>query len=282
MTKIPHCALQVYLVLPRAAAVAWGRGSVSLTQAAASQSDSELKLELSASDGVRADLNVIDHYVVLVAFSAPLLPVIAVTTAHALRPLSTVSHLTDCLQANVVTNVGTCSPSVDRAHLGCCTDQSVDRHTPLSTHILTRMSPLSTSSSQEIITGVVQSNTTTGGRTVLTLRPLQLQALHSATRMYTYIILPRSAALSRRMITAFAGTTRALALSAPLQHPVSATTRFVLLPDSTVLHQGVLSTCSPVQGVGGENGGGWLGAGRPRYFVGLENGASDRHSVPHY
>ena len=159
MTKIPHCALQVYLVLPRAAAVAWGRGSVSLTQAAASQSDSELKLEL---------------------------------------------------------------------------------------------------------------------------RPLQLQALHSATRMYTYIILPRSAALSRRMVTAFAGTTRALALSAPLQHPVSATTRFVLLPDSTVLHQGVLSTCSPVQGVGGENGGGWLGAGRPRYFVGLENGASDRHSVPHY
>ena len=122
--------MQVYLVLPRAAAVAWGRGSVSLTQAAASQSDSELKLELSASDGVRADLNVIDHYVVLVAFSAPLLPVIAVTTARALRPLSTVSHLTDCLQANVVTNVCTCSPSVNRAHLRCCTDQSVDRRTP--------------------------------------------------------------------------------------------------------------------------------------------------------
>ena len=118
--------MQVYLVLPRAAAVAWGRGSVSLTQAAASQSDSELKLELSASDGVRADLNVIDHYVVLVAFSAPLLPVIA----RALRPKLTVSHLTDCLQANVVTNVCTCSPSVNRAHLRCCTDQSVDRRTP--------------------------------------------------------------------------------------------------------------------------------------------------------
>lgn len=152
----------------------------------------------------------------------------------------------------------------------------------VSTHILTRMSPLSTSSSQEIITGVVQSNTTTGGRTILALRPLQLQALHTATRMYTYIILPRSAALSRRMVTAFAGTTRALALSAPLMHPVSPTTRFVLLPDATVLHQGVLSSCSPLQGVGGENGGGWLGAGRPRYFVGLENGASDRHSVPNY
>ena len=75
---------------------------------------------------LRADLNVIDHYVVLVAFSAPLLPVIA----RALRPKLTVSHLTDCLQANVVTNVCTCSPSVNRAHLRCCTDQSVDRRTP--------------------------------------------------------------------------------------------------------------------------------------------------------
>ena len=94
---------------------------------------------------------------------------------------------------------------------------------------------------------------------------------------YTYVIFNRTAAISSTRISQYQGSERRLALSPPLPHPATPTSRYLLLPPSSILHMGVVTASVGEGGDGGhakvEGSEGQLGA---RCFVALERSASGR------
>lgn len=101
---------------------------------------------------------------------------------------------------------------------------------------------------------------------------------------YTYIIFNRTASISRRPISQYTGRTRRITLATALPYPATPTTRYLLIPPSSVLHMGVVMASvgeaanGGHQTADGDKGHEETGAHGARCFVTLEPAAASRLS----
>ncbi len=149
-----------------------------------------------------------------------------------------------------------------------------------------------------VLSAVLQNTSSTAGETRLVLdrtslpswltRPESAVAFPvpgapaqpaSTTHKYTYMVLNRGAAISQRLISGYNGILRLAVLSPPLPFPAGPTSRYLILPPSSILHVGVLSVSAP----GGESRGQHAQQGRAggteESLLVLDIGASPRSSA---
>ena len=136
---------------------------------------------------------------------------------------------------------------------------------------------------------ITQSNTTAAGlRAALApglllpssfLHTLSSLSEYDAPPTYTYIILSPSAAIVQRDVSKYEGHSRKLTFASPLPFPAAPTSRYLLLPPSSVLHAGVVIASSGEGERGELNGGTAAGRRGARCFLRLEASASSRPSA---
>ena len=106
--------------------------------------------------------------------------------------------------------------------------------------------------------------------------PVSGAPAHPASMMpkYTYIIFKAAAAMTQRRIATYSGILRQASLSPPLPFPAAPTSRYLILPPSSILHAGMLAISAPASASEEQQG----SAGGGECLLTLAPGASPRSS----
>lgn len=133
---------------------------------------------------------------------------------------------------------------------------------------------------------ITESNTTSAGLRAASapglilpssfLRTPSSLSAYDAPPTYTYVIFKPSAAVVQRSVSKYEGHSRKLTFAAPLPAPAAPTSRYLLLPPSSVLHAGVVIASAGEGELGELKGGAAAGRQGARCFLRLEASASSR------